>query len=706
MPPIPFVQQLTNSECGAACLSMVLGMYGRHVKLETVRELSSPDQIGVTAQNLLDTGRHFGLVGRGVKVSTEELVLLPSGAVLHWEFEHFLVFEKLGRRSVTVLDPRLGRLRLPRAEFLRRFTGVALLFEPSETFTESPKARSAVWRHLRHVMADRNLWLRIVGLTGALQLLALAIPAGVGAVVAGLEPSLLRALMLGAVGTAVFHFVTSAARAQLLLYLRTRLDARLTLGFVDHLMELPLLFFQRRQPADLTMRADSIAALRETLTSATMSSLLDGAWVLIYLALLFALSPLLCGVVTGFALLNALIFAAPRAKQKELISREVAASVQSRSAFLELLLGVETLKATGTEHREARVWSKGFFEVQNAALARGKVDSTVESALSALRLGAPLVVLALGAQRVMAGQLTLSEMLALNALAAGVLIPFSNLLTAAGQLQLASTFVERIDDVLHAPPEQQRERVQAAPILKGGIALQGVTFRYGKLTPDVVREVSLTVEPGEFVAIVGRSGSGKSTLASLMLGLHTPDSGEVLYDGAPLRKFELGAVRRQLGVVLQRPYLFSTSLRHNISGRDESIPLDTLIEAAKRAQIHDDIAAMPLQYDTKVVDGGASLSGGQRQRIALARALVRRPAILLLDEATSALDAATERAVQEELGRISCTRIVVAHRLSTVIQAHRIFVMDQGQLVEQGTHAQLISKNGIYARLVAAQLQD
>jgi len=314
----------------------------------------------------------------------------------------------------------------------------------------------------------------------------------------------------------------------------------------------------------------------------------------------------------------------------------------------------------------------------------------------------PVAILFYGTHLVVGGQLTLGGMLAMTALAGGFLGPLASLIATAVQLQLVGGYMERIEDILETPPEQDRAP-RSTTRLAGGIELEGVSFRYDPAAPYALENVSLHVEPGQMLALVGRSGSGKSTLAKLMLGLYHPTSGRVLFDGKDLEQRDLVHTRRQLGVVPQQAFLFGTSIGENVALADPDISRADVERAASLAQIHDTIAAMPLGYETPLNDGGDSLSGGERQRIALARALVRRPAILLLDEATSELDGATERRIQEELADLSCTRIVIAHRLSTIVRADVIVVLEGGRVVEEGRHEDLLALQGIYASLIAAQ---
>ncbi|HEU4407279.1 MAG TPA: peptidase domain-containing ABC transporter [Polyangiaceae bacterium] len=704
------VQQLAATDCGPACLAMALGYHGRAVGREELREALSAGRDGSTARDLLAAARHFGLRGRGVKVELEGLKYLPPATILHWEFNHFVVFERLAPGGVDVVDPAVGRRRVPLDEFGRAFTGVALLLEPSADFRPGEgAARRPRGAHLLPALRASGSWGRIAATSLFLQALALALPLLTGAVVDRVIPRADRHMLLvlsaGLAGVVAFELLATAVRAHLLLEMRTLADARMSLGFVEHLMALPYAFFQRRPAGDLLMRINSNVLIRQALTSGALSGALDGAMMLGYLALLFAASARTGLLVLLLAALQVGVFAATRARRRDASAASVARQARAQAYQVEVFSGIETLKAAGAEPRALEHWSNLFVDVLNASLAEGRLDAAIEAVTSALRTAAPLAILGFGALNVLDGELSLGAMLAVNSFAVGVFAPLSGLVTTATQLQALGTHVDRIDDVWQTPREQAPDAARPAPALAGGIELARVSFRYGPLEPLIVDDVSLAIRPGQMVAIVGRSGSGKSTLASLLLGLYAPSAGRIAYDGVGLADLELRSVRRQLGIVTQRAYLFGTSIRANIALSDPGAPHDDVVRAAKLAQVHDEIERMPMGYETVLTDGGGSLSGGQRQRIALARALLRRPAVLLLDEATSALDAITERRVQEALEGLEATRIVIAHRLSTVMRADCILVMDRGKLVERGTHQELVAAGGLYAELVASQLE-
>ena len=708
---VPFVQQLEAADCGAACLAMVLGHLGRDVNLDEVREATGVSgRDGVDALSLVRTAEWYGLRTRALTLDVEQLRYLPPGSILHWEFNHFVVFDRITKKGIEIVDPGMGPRVVSPARFGEAFTGVVLVFEPSDTFEPQRRGAGRFGWYLNQLAGQRHVLSRVIVTSILLRVFALALPLVTAVVVDRVVPRSDRHLLLvvavGLGGLLVFQMITTLVRSHLLLQLRTNLDTRLTLGFVDYLSRLPYDFFQRRSAGDLMMRVNNNATVRELLTSNTLSALLDGILVIGYAVLILVLAPLMGVIVVGLGIVQVTVFYLARRSYRDLMARSLEAQARSQSYLVEMLRGMETLKAAAAESRAVERWSNLYVDELNVALDRGRLTARVDAMSSLLTSGSPLAILLIGALQVIAGRISLGEMLAINSLAIGLLLPLSTMVNSALQLTLLGSYMDRIDDVLRTAPEQTGTDLARAPRLTGRVTLHNVSFRYGDNLPFVVHNVSVDIRPGTTVAIVGRSGCGKSTLARMIAGLYRPTEGRVTFDGHDLRRLELKSLRRQIGVVFQSPSLFAGSVRAAIGLSDPSATLDKIVESARIAAVDDDIRAMPMGYDTILSDGGASMSGGQRQRIALARALVHKPALLILDEATSALDSETERRVSKNLEALRCTRIVLAHRLSTIVHADLIMVMEAGEVVEAGTHHELLSRGAHYARLVAAQLQS
>jgi ABC-type bacteriocin/lantibiotic exporter with double-glycine peptidase domain len=708
---VPFIAQLTPTDCGAACLASVLALHEKHVPIHEVRTRLGGGRNGVTAKQILNAARAFGFSARGVAIEPNKLRYLPAGSVLHWELNHFVVFERCTEKTVVLIDPALGRRELPMPVVAKSLSGVALVFEPSHDFVkQKPKRGDRLGRYSKWMFGVRGIWSRSIGTSFFLQIIALAAPGLMGVVVDKVVPrgdsDLLYLVGAGFVTVASFYFLTTFLRSKLLLELRTKVESRMSMDFVEHLLSLPYGFFQQRTTGDLMMRLSSQTQIRELLTTGALSALLDGAMVLIYFALLVGSAPILGVCALVLAVLQVVTYLIAAKRSTRLVVEGLAAQSRLESYQVEMLSGIETLKSMGATDKTLYRWSDLYVDSLNRSIARGELDAVFQALVGCLRFCGPLVLILVGAHEVLDGSLSLGAMLGLSALGSGFLEPITNLVGTAMKLTQLQGLMERIEDVLDTPRETPRDamvRRSDAPNLVGAITVADLSFRYPSEPQPVLEGVAFEVEAGECVAIVGASGSGKSTLARLLAGLYEPLGGTITFDARDMRRWDLATLRESLGIVTQDTRLFSGTIRDNVALFEPTVEQDSVKLACELAALHETIEAMPMGYDTMLADGGSSLSGGQRQRLSLARALVRNPSVLILDEATSALDTVTEHKVQENLRQLACTRIIVAHRLSTIVEADKIVVLDAGRVVGVGRHRQLLLKCSQYRDLVLSQ---
>jgi ATP-binding cassette, subfamily B, bacterial len=708
---VPPLLQMTEVECGLTCLAMVLSYYGRQTSVSELRARFGGGRDGFSALGIVKAARTFGMRVRAISLQGSEFSHVTLPAIVHWQFNHFLVVERWSPKAVMVVDPAGGRKKLTCEEFDRGFTGIVIIMEPGVNFDRQSIPSPVSLRMLvkQAVRQAPGAIFQVLAASMLLQIFGLALPLLNKLVLDQIVPLKLMGVMdvlgLGLLMIMLSQGITTLLREWLLVYLRARIDIHIMLGFFEHLLSLPYGFFQQRSNGDLLARMGSNTVIRDMLSNQMISTFLDSTMVIAYLFILlwqslpFGLLTLAIGSLQIFVLL---VTYRPIC---EVANQELASQGKAQGYMSEALTGIATIKAAGAEDRAQERWSNLFFEQLNLSVRHGYLSAVISTIMLVLRSMAPLALLWIGTMQVLQGSLSPGSMVALNVLATSFLAPLASLVSGGQQLQLVHAHLGRLADVITSEPEQNVQKVLLPPKLSGHIYLENVSFQYAPDIPKVLRSISLTIYPGQKVAIVGKTGSGKSTLGKLLLGLHIPTEGHIYYDGIPLANLHYQEVRRQFGVVLQDASIFSGTILHNITFNYPQMSREQAIRAAQIAAIHEDIVNMPMGYETYVAEGGSALSGGQRQRLALARALAHVPAILLLDEATSSLDVITEQKVSLNLQALSCTQIIIAHRLSTIRNADVILVLDEGTIVEYGTHEDLLRYNGYYARLIQQQLE-
>jgi NHLM bacteriocin system ABC transporter peptidase/ATP-binding protein len=702
-------------ECGAASLAMVLAFHGRWVPLEELRIACGVSRDGSKASNILKAARRYGLATKGFKKEPEELDELPWPSIIHWNFNHFVVFEGFRGEWAFINDPGIGRRRVTRAELGEAFTGVVLAFETTAEFCKAggpPLAIPILWRQLAGARAGLAL---VVLISLTLVLPGILVPAFarifVDDVLIGRNWNWLGPLLTGLALTALLRTTILAIRQHYLLRLETKLGLTMASRFFWHVLQLPIGFFTQRHAGDVVSRITINEEVAKLLSGEVAGTMLRLATVAFYAAAMAAYDILLTAIAVPLVLLNLAALKLVSRRREDAARRLAQDRGNLAAATVGAIRSIETIKSSGLEQDAFSHWAGHHAK---AMVAGQELDrhtallSVVPPLVAALGNAA---VLGLGAFRVMDGIMSIGELVAFQTLMASFAGPIGQLVAVGANLQQVKADLARISDVMAYPPDprvQQRDNARvggtAGPArLAGSIELRNVTFGYNPNEPPLIADFNLTVRPGQRVALVGASGSGKSTIGRLICGLYPPWSGEILLDDRPLAQIPREVLANSLAYVDQDGFLFAATVRENIALWDRSIEDTRLAVALQDAAIFDDIALRPGIYDYQIGEGGIDFSGGQRQRLEIARALVGEPAILVLDEATSGLDPVVEEQIDENLRRRGCTAVIVAHRLSTIRDCDEILMLANGQIMGRGTHAELIESCGLYRDLLQGE---
>jgi len=701
---VRFIPQMEMAECGAACLAMILAYHGRSVPLALLREACGVSRDGVNALGIVHAAAQYGLDAKGFKVNVAALQDVRLPAIVHWEFKHFVVLERITQRGAVIVDPAGGRRRVSRAEFDGSFTGVMIALSPGEGFVRGGRVSVSF---ARYVEALRCVWPSMVRALGAallLNILSIVTPAGtqflVDHVLKPQREHWLLPLIIALAAAGLTRVVLRLMRDRALLLTHFALDATLFTQFVDRMSRLTPTFFDQRTVGDLMQRVDANRSLRD-LTSQLAATVLDGFLLFSFGALMFAYDLKLAALVLSLSLARLLLTLSVRPYLEQAVASELTHRGREQTVLVEAFHSPEIVRAFGMQERLLDRFVDRLTDRLNAQAARTRISSVAGQLTAFFDSASLAALLYVGGQSVLAEEMSLGVLTGFLSLHTFLRTPLEALAGAYQQFEQTRGILHRVDDVLDTPVVASGREDPGQ--ISGAVTFDHVSFRYAPRGPWTLDDVTLQIRPGEKIALVGRSGQGKSTLLRTFLGMIQPEKGAVLIDGRDLRTLNREAFLQQVGVVSQEPFMVDESVHDNIAFRRAHVRDEDVVWAASVACIHEVIERLPQGYQTRLSGNGSRLSGGQRQRLSLARALAGRPRILVLDEATSALDRDNETNIEANLRRIGCTRIVVAHRIDTVRDADRIVVVSEGRLVQVGSYEQLRSAPGLFASLNRAE---
>jgi subfamily B ATP-binding cassette protein HlyB/CyaB len=693
-----------NGDAGLLALAILLHCHGIAADPGQIRHRMGTARAGVT--EILRCARDFGLKAKVQRTSWDRLAMTPLPGIAVLRDGGFLILGKILDDKLMVQRPSSPQpYSLTQAELEAVWDGDIILMTRRAALADLSRRFDIGW-FLGAVHKYRHLLGEVLIASFFLQLFAVISPlffqVVIDKVLVHRSMSTLDVLVTGLVILTVFETILGTLRVYLFAHTTNRIDVELGARLFRHLMALPIAYFQTRRVGDSVARVRELENIRQFLTSSALTLVIDLVFTTVFLAVMFYYSTQLTLIVLASFPFYIGISAGAAPLFRRRLDEKFNRGSENQAFLVETVTGVETLKAMAVEPQMQRRWEEQLAAYVTASFRVLSLNNTASQAVQMINKLVVAATLYFGAKLVIDGYLTVGGLVAFNMLAARVSAPVLRLAQIWQDFHQARLSIDRLGDILNTIPEPSFSPGRAAlPTIRGQVTFEHAAFRYRIDGAEVLHDVSFSVEPGQVIGIVGSSGSGKSTIAKLIQRLYVPESGRVLVDGVDLAMVDLTWLRRQIGVVLQDNVLFNRSIRENIALADPALPMERVIAAASLAGAHDFILELPEGYDTIVGERGSSLSGGQRQRVAIARALITDPRILILDEATSALDYESERAIQQNMKRISAGRtvFVIAHRLSTVRHANRIITIEHGRIVEDGTHDDLIRSNGRYANL-------
>ena len=675
---VPVIHQTETAECGLACLAMICGHFGKNIDLIYLRRKFNLSARGATLAGINGIAEQLGMATRALSLELDELRVLKTPCILHWDFSHFVVLVSVKRNRYVLHDPARGIRYISREEMSRYFTGVALEVWPGSEFqSETLQTRISLRSLINSIYGIKRTLAKIFCLSVVIEAINLLMPVGTQLVMDHAIPAGDRGL-LTLISAALMFFIllkaaTSTLRAWSSLVMSTLINVQWQSGLFDHLLRLPLAFFERRKLGDIQSRFDSLDTLRATFTTSVIGLIMDSIMVVGVFVMMLLYGGYLTWIVLCFTTIYIFIRLVTYGNYRQISEECLVREARAASYFMETLYGIATVKIQGMVGIRGAYWLNMKIDAINSGIKLTRMDLLFGGINTFVTACDQVVILWLGAGLVIDNQMTIGMFVAFSSFRGQFSERVASLTSFLLQLRIMSLHNERIADIaLHEKEEKKPEIEIVADMGPISLETNGLSYRYDSQSAPIFSALSLSVAPGESVAITGASGAGKTTLMKVLCGLFEPDSGRVLINGIDIRQMGINNYHRMIACVMQDDRLFSGSIRENICGFAEEMDEEWMVECARASHIHDVIMNMPMGYETLIGELGEGLSGGQKQRIFIARALYRKPGILFMDEATSALDSESEHFVNVAIKNMNITRVIIAHRETTLRTVDRV----------------------------------
>ncbi|WP_293657670.1 peptidase domain-containing ABC transporter [Anaeromicrobium sp.] len=710
------IKQHDIKDCGAACIATICKTYGLKIPISKIREVAGTDKNGTNVYGLIQAAQKLGFTAKGVKGDSEGLygeIPLPAIAhvVMDEMFLHYVVIHKIAKEEIIVADPGKGIVKYKPEDFFKIWTGVLVLMVPTAEFKTGDETIGLFKRFIGLLKPQKRLILNIffasivytiLGILGAFYFKAL-----VDEVLRYKLEKTLHILSAGIILLNIFKILLSAFRSHLLLYLSQKIDIPLILGYYQHVIELPMNFFGTRKVGEIISRFMDASKIRSAISGATLTIMIDTLMAIAGGIILYTQNGFLFGIAVIMLLLYMIIVYAFNKPIRDINREQMENNSQLTSYLVESLNGIETVKSFNAENYAKLNTEKKFVKLLKNVLKGGIIGNLQGSLTGAIATLGGVVILWVGSYKVIQGELSVGQLLVFNSLMAYFIDPIKNLINLQPMMQTAIVASDRLGEILDLQLEKDidEDKKINPDSLKGKIEFNNIDFRYGT-RELVLKNIDFNIEIGEKIALVGESGSGKTTLAKLLMRFYNSEKGDILINGYNVKDINVDKLREKVAYISQDIFMFSGTIKENLSLGDEDIDFEQMVETCKMASAHDFINKLPLRYNTLLEENGTNLSGGQRQRLSIARALLREPDILIMDEATSNLDSITEKAIERTIDKLDITTIIIAHRLSTIMKCDKIYVMDNGEIIESGSHSDLMEQKGKYYDLWKEQLPN